>query len=260
MCFFRKVSVSAPASARVSVDRLHVGQQARAGVHGQHILVHAGHLFRRGVHDQVGALLHDGQVVVGDETGDLDDGVACRIEPRHLEIDPGQHARACYRSCPGRAVGARPCNVRRCCASLCTSSTPAWRCPATHAKAMPAPTSWPAPTWCWPAGAAGPWSATGVALAIPVGYAGLVLPRSGLALRHGVTCLNAPGLVDSGYRGELRVVLVNHDPEHDYPVSRGDRIAQLVLVRIEQADFELVAEEGLGGSERGGGGFGHTGT
>jgi dUTP pyrophosphatase len=101
---------------------------------------------------------------------------------------------------------------------------------------------------------------TGMALAIPVGYAGLVLPRSGLALRHGVTCLNAPGLVDSGYRGELRVVLVNHDPEHDYPVSRGDRIAQLVLVRIEQADFELVAEEGLGGSERGGGGFGHTGT
>ncbi len=101
---------------------------------------------------------------------------------------------------------------------------------------------------------------TGVVVAIPVGYAGLVLPRSGLALRHGVTCLNAPGLVDSGYRGELQVVLVNHDPEHDYAVSRGDRIAQLVLVRVEEVAFELVGEEGLGESERGAGGFGHTGT
>jgi dUTP pyrophosphatase len=101
---------------------------------------------------------------------------------------------------------------------------------------------------------------TGVAVAIPPGYAGLVLPRSGLAARHGVTCLNAPGLVDSGFRGELRVVLVNHDPEHDYTVSRGDRIAQLVLVRVETATFALVAEDALGESERGSGGFGHTGT
>jgi len=101
---------------------------------------------------------------------------------------------------------------------------------------------------------------TGVAVAIPAGYAGLVLPRSGLAVRHGITCLNAPGLVDSGYRGELRVVLVNHDPEHDYVVRRGDRIAQLVLVRVEAAVFALVSEEGLGESERGDGGFGHTGT
>lgn len=101
---------------------------------------------------------------------------------------------------------------------------------------------------------------TGLAVAIPPGCAGLVLPRSGLAVRHGVTCLNAPGLVDSGYRGELQVVLVNHDPEHDYTVSRGDRIAQLVLVRVEKAAFEPVPEDGLGRSERGHGGFGHTGT
>jgi dUTP pyrophosphatase len=100
---------------------------------------------------------------------------------------------------------------------------------------------------------------TGVAVAIPDGYAGLVLPRSGLAVRHGITCLNAPGLVDSGYRGELQVVLVNHDPEVDYVVRRGDRIAQLVLVRVEQAAFELVPEDLLGESERGHGGFGHTG-
>ena len=101
---------------------------------------------------------------------------------------------------------------------------------------------------------------TGVAVAIPRGYAGFVLPRSGLAARHGITCLNTPGLVDSGYRGELQVVLVNHDPEHDYEMHRGDRIAQLVLLRVESVSFELVEAGGLGESERGRGGFGHTGT
>ena len=100
---------------------------------------------------------------------------------------------------------------------------------------------------------------TGVAVAIPAGYAGLVLPRSGLAARHGVTCLNSPGLIDSGYRGELMVVLVNHDPSHDYVVRRGDRIAQLVLVRVEEAAFELVSVDDLGKSDRATGGFGHTG-
>jgi dUTP pyrophosphatase len=101
---------------------------------------------------------------------------------------------------------------------------------------------------------------TGIALAIPTGYAGLVLPRSGLAARHGLTCLNAPGLIDSGYRGEIQVVLVNHDPELDYTVRRGDRVAQLVLIRVEQADFQPVGEGGLEGSQRGSRGFGHTGT
>jgi dUTP pyrophosphatase len=101
---------------------------------------------------------------------------------------------------------------------------------------------------------------TGVVVAIPPGYAGFVLPRSGLAARHGITCLNTPGLVDAGYRGELQVVLVNHDPEHDYAVRRGDRIAQLVVLRVEQLCFELVEPEGLGESERGTGGFGHSGT
>jgi dUTP pyrophosphatase len=101
---------------------------------------------------------------------------------------------------------------------------------------------------------------TGVAVAIPEGYAGFVLPRSGLAARHGITCLNTPGLVDSGYRGELQVVLVNHDPAHDYAVQRGDRIAQLVILRADQVAFDLVPAEGLGTSERGTGGFGHSGT
>jgi dUTP pyrophosphatase len=98
---------------------------------------------------------------------------------------------------------------------------------------------------------------TGIAVAIPDGYAGFVLPRSGLALRHGVTCLNTPGLVDAGYRDELRVLLVNTDPVAAYEVSRGDRIAQLVIQRVEQARFVTVAE--LPESERGTGGFGHTG-
>lgn len=100
---------------------------------------------------------------------------------------------------------------------------------------------------------------TGLAVAIPDGYAGFVLPRSGLAARHGITCLNTPGLVDSGYRGELQVVLVNLDPSRDYEVSRGDRIAQLVIMAVDQVAFELVAADELGTSERGGGGFGHTG-
>lgn len=98
---------------------------------------------------------------------------------------------------------------------------------------------------------------TGVAVAIPAGYAGFVLPRSGLAMRHGVTCLNTPGLIDSGYRDELKVLLVNTDPESPYEVSRGDRIAQLVVQRVEEASFLLVEE--LDASERGRGGFGHTG-
>jgi dUTP pyrophosphatase len=98
---------------------------------------------------------------------------------------------------------------------------------------------------------------TGIALALPVGYAGFVQPRSGLALRHGVTCLNTPGLIDAGYRDELRVLLVNTDPRQEYVVQRGDRIAQLVVQRVEQATFTPVTE--LPVSERGEGGFGSTG-
>jgi len=98
---------------------------------------------------------------------------------------------------------------------------------------------------------------TGLAIAIPVGHAGFVQPRSGLALKHGVTCLNSPGLIDAGYRDELKVLLVNTDPEHDYQVHRGDRIAQLVLQRVEQA--VLVEVDDLGDSARGKAGFGSTG-
>jgi len=99
---------------------------------------------------------------------------------------------------------------------------------------------------------------TGIALAIPDGYAGFVLPRSGLALRHGITCANTPGLVDAGYRDELRVILLNTDPTEPYEVRRGDRIAQLVIQRIEECAF--VPVDDLPDSSRGLGGFGSTGT
>lgn len=98
---------------------------------------------------------------------------------------------------------------------------------------------------------------TGVAVAIPPGYAGFVQPRSGLALKNGVTCLNTPGLVDSGYRGELRVLLVNTDPDRAFTVERGQRIAQLVVQAVEQV--RLVETDELEPSDRGSSGFGSTG-
>jgi dUTP pyrophosphatase len=100
---------------------------------------------------------------------------------------------------------------------------------------------------------------TGLAVAIPAGFAGFVQPRSGLALRHGVTCLNTPGLIDAGYRGEICVVLVNTDREHAFTVRRGDRIAQLVIQRVERALFVPTSAEAMPSSGRGSGGFGHTG-
>ena len=99
--------------------------------------------------------------------------------------------------------------------------------------------------------------ATGIAVAIPEGHGGFVLPRSGLASRHGVTLANAPGLIDAGYRGEVKVALVNLDPEHDYEVQKGDRIAQLVVMAVT-ASSVLVVDE-LPESSRGNGGFGSSG-
>jgi dUTP pyrophosphatase len=98
---------------------------------------------------------------------------------------------------------------------------------------------------------------TGVALAIPEGFAGFVLPRSGLALRHGLTVVNAPGLVDSGFRDEVKVILLNTDAEREHRVLRGERIAQLVIQRVETV--LLVEVDVLPGVGRGGG-FGHTGS
>jgi dUTP pyrophosphatase len=99
---------------------------------------------------------------------------------------------------------------------------------------------------------------TGVAIALPRGYAGFVLPRSGLALRHGVTVANAPGLIDCGYRGELQVVLLNTDPATDFHVVRGHRIAQLVVQAVEQVAWLPMAELPED-TTRGSGGFGASG-
>lgn len=98
---------------------------------------------------------------------------------------------------------------------------------------------------------------TGIAVAIPEGYAGFVQPRSGLARDHGITCLNSPGLVDSGYRGEIIVLLVNTDATTDFEIQRGDRVAQLVIQAVEHVSFEVV--EALDGSERGAQGWGSSG-
>lgn len=97
---------------------------------------------------------------------------------------------------------------------------------------------------------------TGVALALPRGFAGFVLPRSGLALKHGISVVNSPGLIDCAYRGEIKVVLLNTDPTHDYHVRRGDRIAQLVVQAVVEVRWREV--DSLEGDDRGGG-FGHSG-
>ncbi|WP_420819163.1 dUTP diphosphatase [Nonomuraea lactucae] len=98
---------------------------------------------------------------------------------------------------------------------------------------------------------------TGIAIALPGGYAAFVHPRSGLAARHGVTLVNAPGTVDAGYRGEIRVTLINTDAKEPFRLRRGDRVAQLVVQRVERGAFREV--ERLPGSVRGVGGFGSTG-
>ena len=98
---------------------------------------------------------------------------------------------------------------------------------------------------------------TGISIALPDGYVALVHPRSGLAIKHGVTMVNSPGTVDAGYRGELQIILINHDPKERVSFKRGDRIAQLVIQQVERAEF--IEVENLPGSGRGADGFGSTG-
>ena len=98
---------------------------------------------------------------------------------------------------------------------------------------------------------------TGIAIELPLGYAALVVPRSGLAIKHGITLVNAPGLIDSNYRGEIGAIIANMDPHEAFEIKRGDRIAQLMIIAVEQPEFEVV--ETLSETERGSGGFGSSG-
>jgi dUTP pyrophosphatase len=98
---------------------------------------------------------------------------------------------------------------------------------------------------------------TGISIALPDGYVALVHPRSGLAIKNGITMVNSPGTVDAGFRGELQIILINHDPNESVTFKRGDRIAQLVIQQVERAEF--IEVENLPGSGRGSGGFGSTG-
>ncbi len=97
---------------------------------------------------------------------------------------------------------------------------------------------------------------TGISIAIPMGYGGFVLPRSGMALKHGISVVNAPGLIDAAYRGEIKVILVNTDPDTDYTIERGDRVAQLVIQAVAHVEWQVTDD--LDGADRGGG-FGHSG-
>ncbi|CAB4338304.1 unannotated protein [freshwater metagenome] len=98
---------------------------------------------------------------------------------------------------------------------------------------------------------------TGISIALPDGYAAFVHPRSGLAIKNGVGVVNAPGTIDAGFRGEIQIILINHDPKESITFKRGDRVAQLIIQKVERADFVEVSE--LPGSGRGVGGFGSTG-
>lgn len=102
--------------------------------------------------------------------------------------------------------------------------------------------------------------ATGISIAIPPGHGGFVLPRSGLAAKHGISVVNAPGLIDAAYRGEIKVILLNTDPATDYEIARGDHIAQLVIQRVEQVEWQVTESLSVldDGADRGGG-FGHSG-
>ena len=98
---------------------------------------------------------------------------------------------------------------------------------------------------------------TGIKVAIPLGYAGFVQPRSGLAIKHGIALVNSPGLIDSGYRGEICIIMVNLDKNNEFNIRKGDKICQLVIQKVEEA--ELIEVDDIGGSDRGEGGFGSTG-
>jgi dUTP pyrophosphatase len=233
-------------------------EEPRAGVHLNDHVVHMSQGFGRGCDDEVWPFGDDVEIVVSEEGGNFDNHVPLGIEAGHFEIHPRQHeitlcgrrAQRELEPSPIRHHGGMP-SVR------VVRIDPEVPLP-TYAKAGDGAmdlTSRVDATLA--AGGGRALLPTGLTIALPDGWAGLVLSRSGLAARHGVCVLNSPGLVDAGYRGEIMVPLVNLDPVAVFEVRRGDRIAQFMAVPVERVEWDefLVLEE----SERGSGGFGHTG-
>lgn len=217
-------------------------------MHVANEVVHRLERLDRLVNDQIGPLGDDVQLVVREQCGDLDNDVTVGVETGHLQVHPGEHVVTLGQGHGyGDAVLKIP--IKRLDPEI---ALPEYASPGDAGADLVASES-----VMIGAGGGRALVPTGAAIAIPDGYAGFVQPRSGLALRHGVTCLNTPGLIDSGYRGELKVLLVNTDPNEDFRIERGDRIAQLVIQRVEHVDFVEVDE--LSDSARGGGGFGSTG-
>ena len=204
------------------------------------------------MNDQIGAFGHGLQLIVGDDGGDLDDGVCVRIETGHLEVHPREHGVrvpvlvASPVEYPRQVLDVQ---IRR--------LDPDLPLPAYAQQGDAGLDLLAREDVVLEPGGGRALVPTGLAIALPEGYAGFVQPRSGLALKHGVTCLNTPGLIDSGYRGELRVILVNTDPAEAYTVTRGERIAQLVVQAVERVN--LVEVDVLDESSRGADGFGSTG-
>jgi dUTP pyrophosphatase len=239
---------------------LYLVEQSRFGVHLANDLVHFVELFFCRSNDKVGSLANNFEGVIGNERCHFDDDVAAWVEAGHLEIHPNEHAEMVLAENPSPRQRAQAIGGR-------------FRVTVADVQVLRLDEELPEPTYARPGDAGADLFArtgavlapqggraliaTGVAVALTEGFAGLVLPRSGLAISSGVTCLNAPGLIDSGYRGEIGVVLINTDPTEPYEVHRGDRIAQLVIVPIEIARF--IPAEALPKSNRGEGGFGHSG-
>ena len=215
--------------------------------------IHARERLGRLVHDEVGPLGDDLQLVVGDDRGDLDDDVLGRIEAGHLEVHPDEHrAQATGRRVTAIYRGAMPHGL----VVPVVRLDPELPLPS-YARAGDAGLDLVAREGATLAPGGGrALIPTGIAFAIPEGYAGFVQPRSGLALRHGITCLNTPGLIDAGYRDELKVLLVNLDPREPFEVQRGERIAQLVVQAVARVEWSPWRRST---APTAGGGFGSTG-
>lgn len=250
--------------------------QATLGVHFDDDRVHTGEPLVGGVDDKIGPFSNHIEIVIGDDCCNFYDDIFNSVEAGHLEVHPSKHglrlrvergfcdiAMICTPANWGYSLGAM----------WVLSGGLAYDTTVLRVPVQQLDPDLPLPVYAKPgdagldllareshvlkAGGGRGLVPTGIAVALPEGYAGFIQPRSGLAFKHGVTCLNTPGLIDAGYRGELKVLLINTDPTEDFKIERGERIAQFVVQAVEHVDLEVVVE--LDATDRGEGGFGHTG-